>query len=49
MFYVAVIINLEKSDFLKSSFRHERVKIGQSRGKIKFLEASKDIKTEIKI
>jgi len=49
IFYVAVIMNLEKSDFFKSNFRPEGVKIGQSRGNIKFLEASKDIKNEIKI
>lgn len=49
IFYVAVIIILEKSDIFKSNFWHERVKIGQSRGKIKLSAASKDIKTEIKI
>ena len=42
-------MNLEKSDFLKSKFRHKGVKICQLRGNIKFLEASKDIKNEIKI
>jgi phosphopantetheine adenylyltransferase len=47
-FYVAVIMNFEKIGFFKSNFRHERVKIGQSRGNIKFLEASKDLKTKIK-
>jgi phosphopantetheine adenylyltransferase len=48
-FYVAVIINFEKSDFFKSNLRPEGVKISQSRGYIKVLEASKDIKNEIKI
>jgi hypothetical protein len=44
-----VINNFGKSDFFKSNFWHEEVKIGQSRGKIKFLEVSKDPKNEIKI
>ena len=48
-FYVPVIINFEKSDFFKSNLRPEGVKISQSRGYIKVLEASKDIKNEIKI